>query len=257
MQLRSVPLPLMLVVLGANLGTALHAQNANSISDQEACQRMKTLLPLAQTIDDGHHLFFAQITGSRLNPAGFALSLKKRSDLTIAYSDLKDVVYNVVVGWSGGQIYFGKGNDEVAERFFKALSHLAAAAHAGQTPDCTIDPKAELDIFIRKAAAWRALTTKPVLSDEVTKKRLLAEDAIQERDLGAAVDDYKAGVDIDSTWAQGWYNAALICAELKNYSDAAFYMKHYLILQPDAPDAAAAKEKVLLWEAKAEAAGSK
>jgi hypothetical protein len=32
-------------------------------------------------------------------------------------------------------------------------------------------------------------------------------------------------------------------------------MKHYLILQPEAPDAPAAKEKLLLWQAKAEEAG--
>jgi hypothetical protein len=42
---------------------------------------------------------------------------------------------------------------------------------------------------------------------------------------------------------------------MKNYPAAAFYMKHYLILQPEAPDAPAAKEKLLLWQAKAEEAG--
>jgi hypothetical protein len=49
----------------------------------------------------------------------------------------------------------------------------------------------------------------------------------------------------------------LIYAEQQDYFDAAFYMKHYLILLPDATDAQAAKEKLLLWEAKAEEANSK
>ena len=111
--------------------------------------------------------------------------------------------------------------------------------------------------FQQKAAAWRAMNPKPPVSDEVTKKRLLAEDAVQEKNFAAAGDYYRAGSTIDPTWAPGWYNAAVISAELKNYSAAANYMKHYLILLPDAPDAAVAKEKVLLWEAKAEQAGSK
>jgi hypothetical protein len=34
-------------------------------------------------------------------------------------------------------------------------------------------------------------------------------------------------------------------------------MKHYLILLPDAPDAAAAKEEFLLWGVKAEEASGK
>ena len=101
------------------------------------------------------------------------------------------------------------------------------------------------------------MNPKPPVSDEVTKKRLLAEDAVQEKSFAAAEDYYKAGITIDPTWAPGWYNAALISAELKDYAAAALDMKHYLILLPDAPDAAAVKEKLLLWEAKAELAKGK
>jgi len=88
------------------------------------------------------------------------------------------------------------------------------------------------------------------LSDEVIKKRLLAEDAIEHKNLQGALSYYEAGVALDPAWAQGWYNAALIYAEQQDYFDAAFYMKHYLILLPDAPDATAAKEKLLLWRPK-------
>ncbi len=49
----------------------------------------------------------------------------------------------------------------------------------------------------------------------------------------------------------------MIYAEQQDYFDAAFYMRHYLILLPEATDAQAAKEKLLLWEAKAEEANSK
>jgi len=101
------------------------------------------------------------------------------------------------------------------------------------------------------------MSPKPAFSDEVIKKRLLAEDAIEHKNVRAAVGYYDAGVALDPTWAQGWYNAALLYAEQQDYFDAAVRMKHYLILLPEAPDAATAKEKLLLWEAKAEEANGK
>jgi regulator of sirC expression with transglutaminase-like and TPR domain len=75
--------------------------------------------------------------------------------------------------------------------------------------------------------------------------------------MDSAVSYYEDGVKLDPTWAQGWYNAALLYAEQRDYAHAALSMKHYLILLPDAPDAAPAKQKMLLWEAKAEEAAGK
>jgi regulator of sirC expression with transglutaminase-like and TPR domain len=99
-------------------------------------------------------------------------------------------------------------------------------------------------------ADWRKLYVKPPLSDEVTRLRLLAEDATEHKKMSDALEDYLAGVDADPTWAQGWFKAALLYAEQQDYDDAVFSMKHYLILLPDAPDAAAAKEKLLSWVTK-------
>ena len=39
--------------------------------------------------------------------------------------------------------------------------------------------------------------------------------------------------------ARGHYNRALILGELGNYDEAAFEMKKYLALEPEAPDARA------------------
>jgi hypothetical protein len=136
----------------------------------------------------------------------------------------------------------------------RALDQLIAEVHAGR-PVCgglPSDQKAELAAFAEKTAAWRALPAKPALSDEANKQRILAEDALQSKNLRAAVDYYETGVAAEPTWAQGWYNAALLHAELKEYSDAAYCMKHYLVLLPDAPDSPVAKDKAVLWEAKAE-----
>jgi tetratricopeptide (TPR) repeat protein len=105
--------------------------------------------------------------------------------------------------------------------------------------------------FQPKAAAWRALPAKPPLSAEVDRQRTLAENAIQEKNLDAAIEHYESGVEAQPMWSAGWYNLALIYAEQKNYADAVDRMKHYLELVPDAPDAQDARTQMIIWEDKA------
>jgi tetratricopeptide (TPR) repeat protein len=268
MQVRLIPVLTLLLALGWNLAGTIHADDAKSISDREACQRMKTLLPQATGYwGKGYSKFraFPKITGTRLTPTGFVLTVDKKPEVTVAYADVQNarVTNRIDVQFEAqGHTQWieidTNISDEVRGGFGGALNHLAEAAHAGRICDCTgnVMDKAELDTFAQKITAWRAMANKPTLSDDVIKKRLMAEDAIEHKNLKAAVSYYDAGVALDPTWAQGWYNAALIYAEQQNYFDAAIRMKHYLILMPDAPDAASAKEKLLLWEAKAEEAGS-
>ena len=58
----------------------------------------------------------------------------------------------------------------------------------------------ELAEFQQKAVAWQAMNPKPTVSDGVTK-RLLAEDAVEQKNFGPALDYYRAGITIDPTWA--------------------------------------------------------
>ncbi|MGB8887357.1 MAG: hypothetical protein WCC87_11580 [Candidatus Korobacteraceae bacterium] len=228
---------------------------------------MKTLLPLEQKFYVQKFGFWSgiKITGTHLTSAGFTLNLDKKPDISIAYADVKLAdLKNNYVGAVAFDIPDGQhilsGAKETRDQFFVAFRHLVDAAYAGRPCDCTrylIDIKTALDTFAQQTTAWRTAATKPALSDEVIKKRLLAEDAMEHKNLQTAVTYYEAGVALDPTWAQGWYNAGLLYAEQQDYFDAAFYMKHYLILLPDAPDAAAAKEKLLLWEAKEEEARGK
>jgi regulator of sirC expression with transglutaminase-like and TPR domain len=74
---------------------------------------------------------------------------------------------------------------------------------------------------------------------------------LKSKDLNGAALHYEAGVSSDPTWAQGWYNVALVYAELQDYFDAAQCMQHYVMLVPDAQDVRAAKDNIILWEAKA------
>jgi tetratricopeptide (TPR) repeat protein len=105
--------------------------------------------------------------------------------------------------------------------------------------------------FSATAKAWRENPVKPPLNAEAERQRILAENAIQEKNLDAAIEHYESGVEAQPMWPAGWYNLALIYAEQNNYTDAIDCMKHYLELAPDAPDSKDARTQMIIWEDKA------
>ena len=112
------------------------------------------------------------------------------------------------------------------------------------------------DAFRAQAAAWRALAVKPDLPEEARKQRLLAESYLREKDFKGSIGHYELGVMACATWPEGWFNLALLYAETGEYALAADRMKHYLELMPDSHDAAAARDKIVIWEDKASQARS-
>ncbi|HXN22849.1 MAG TPA: PDZ domain-containing protein [Candidatus Dormibacteraeota bacterium] len=101
------------------------------------------------------------------------------------------------------------------------------------------------------ADQWRTTAQKPPLSQTAERYRVLAENAIGEKNASAALQYYEEGLAAFPWWPQGWYNAALIAGENHIYSAAAVYMKHYLMLEPNSPDAKDAREQIIIWEEKA------
>ncbi len=108
-----------------------------------------------------------------------------------------------------------------------------------------------LRTFTQRAAAWRALASKPPVPEEVRVQRLLAEDAVKQNKPGEALNRYETGIELYPTWPQGRFNAALSAAELGFYTEAVEHMQAYLELVPDAPDAQAARDQVAIWQFKA------
>ncbi len=101
--------------------------------------------------------------------------------------------------------------------------------------------------FQQKAAAWRALPTKPAMSEEVRAARVQAENAFKEKRLRDAAAHYEEGIKIDPVWPEGYFNAALIYAELGDYDKAIWHMRAYVELVPDAPDARSARDQIAIW----------
>jgi tetratricopeptide (TPR) repeat protein len=142
------------------------------------------------------------------------------------------------VWWRGGQYM------QDAKNFAAALNRLHVLANDK-------DKDAAWNQFRQQAAAWRALATKPPLPDAVRIQRIAAEDAIKNSHPDAALEYYEEGLDLCPTWPEGHFNAALIAAELGDYTDAVEDMQSYLELVPNAADAQSARDQVDLWQLKA------
>lgn len=104
--------------------------------------------------------------------------------------------------------------------------------------------------FQEEAKAWRALPVKPAIPEDVRRFQLLAEDAIKNKNFEVAVDYYEQGLDVSSLWPEGQFNAALLYGEMGIYGQAVIHMKRYLELRPDAPDTQAARDQIVIWQAK-------
>jgi hypothetical protein len=135
---------------------------------------------------------------------------------------------------------------EETQSFANAMNHLRSVARG--------ESKGGQDAvwrdFQQKAATWRALSSKPPIPEEVRQHRLLAENALREKDLDTAIGEYEDGLTIFPVWAEGHFNAALLSAELGYYFEAIRHMRAYLDLVPKATDAQSARDQIIIWEAK-------
>jgi len=155
-------------------------------------------------------------------------------------------VWSGVTGGAYSMYVLGWKDERDAQRVVDALNRLIYEARA------VVTPKDDLSPFAANVQQWRDKPeSRPVAPDGWDRHRILAEQGIKDKDFVAAILNYERGVTAYPLWAQGWFNAALLYAELGEYDSAANRMKHYLLLAPDAPDAKAAREKVIIWEDKA------
>jgi len=109
-----------------------------------------------------------------------------------------------------------------------------------------------LDAFKPTAEAWRQSGSRVELSGEADRQRILAEAAVTEKNVDRAIGHYKTALELYPTWPQGQFNLALLCGQTGDYECAVLHMKEYMLLAPDAPDARAAYEKIVVWEDKIE-----
>ncbi len=137
-------------------------------------------------------------------------------------------------------------SEDDADRVVRDLKILVLDARQ----DLDAQVAENLEKFKQKAADWRAQAEKPPMPDEAHTHQVLAENAIEEKNLDKAEDEYLAALKIYPCWPEGQFNVASILGETGYYTGAIAHMREYLELVPDAPDAQDAKNKIIIWQDK-------
>lgn len=99
------------------------------------------------------------------------------------------------------------------------------------------------------AAQYRALAVKPAVSEEQRKMIVQANALTKQKEYGKAMVQYQKAIELDRTaYPEAYFNLALLAAQNNLPISAIFYMRHYLLLRPDAKDARSAQDKIYEWE---------
>jgi tetratricopeptide (TPR) repeat protein len=107
----------------------------------------------------------------------------------------------------------------------------------------------QLARFEPVAAEYRALAVKPSVSEEQRKLFVQANALTQQKQYGKALAQYRKAIELDRTaYPEAYFNLALLAAQEHAPVTAIFYMRHYLLLRPDAKDARSAQDKIYEWE---------
>jgi tetratricopeptide (TPR) repeat protein len=171
--------------------------------------------------------------------------------LFIAFTDL--IQRPVTVGKSSldypyvvnpGLVSFHFKNLTVAQKFADALYSIQKLK--GEFENEQAKRLAEYESL---AAQYRALTIKPPVSEEQRRLIVQANALNQRKDYGGAIDLYLKAVELDPvSYPAAYFNLALLYAQQQRYNKAIAYMKQYLMLVPEAPDARSAQDKIYEWE---------
>jgi hypothetical protein len=109
---------------------------------------------------------------------------------------------------------------------------------------------ANFEKFKLTCQSWHSLQEKPPMPEEAQRHKLLAENAVREKDMDKATDEYMDALKIYPCWPEGQYNVASILGDTGWYTGAITHMKYYLELVPNASDAQTAGNKIIIWQDK-------
>lgn len=109
--------------------------------------------------------------------------------------------------------------------------------------------RAEFEARFREALAkYPDPAGRPELPEEARRFKVQAEAAFRDRRIQDALNLYSQAAGAAPWWAEGFFNIALLAAELKQHDVAIRNMKRYLLLLPGAANAREAQDKVYEWE---------
>jgi tetratricopeptide (TPR) repeat protein len=87
------------------------------------------------------------------------------------------------------------------------------------------------------------------MSEGMRKIVVQANAMSQQKDYTGAIQEYLKAIELDPTsYPAAYFNLSLLLAQDKKPLSAIYYMKHYLLLVPEASDARSAQDKIYEWE---------
>ncbi len=194
---------------------------------------------------------------------GFNITYKRNKASTWLFSKLLKTpieiirVDDVPPSWSGYTIRLGglrftteanTGNFKQLANylcFFQQYYHL----YSEQPFNSIQQNDSLLSLFKSIAAKYRELKIKPAVSEEQRRFIVQANSLNEKKMFDKAIELYKKAVEIDPTaYPAAYSNLALLSAQVSNFDAAIFYMKKYLLLEPDGSDARSAQDKIYEWE---------
>lgn len=107
----------------------------------------------------------------------------------------------------------------------------------------------ELVLFEPFAAQYRALKVKPPIPEEQRELIVQANSFNQKKMYEKAIELYSKAIEVDQTaYPAAYSNLALLSAQIQKYDAAIYYMKKYLLLEPESSDARSAQDKIYEWK---------
>jgi tetratricopeptide (TPR) repeat protein len=145
--------------------------------------------------------------------------------------------------WLGNFRFSGYSNEpikQLANDLFFIQYHLNKKRYSS-----------ELTLFEPIAAKYRVLNVKPPVSEEQRKHIVQANSFNKDKQYTKAIELYKKALEVDQTaYPAAYSNLALLSAQINKFDAAIYYMKKYLMLEPESPDARSSQDKIYEWELK-------
>ena len=179
---------------------------------------------------------------------GVTFNATKKEKYTLHYSDKQEIIiqeYSYLgkvyeIKLSGLTVYYKIKDLEFAKRFADDLVYFQNMKDLVSVSD--------IKNFESIAADYRALKIKPPVAEEARKYIVQANAMTELKEYKKAIDFYDKALQIDPANPMVYNNQALLYAIVNRYADAINFMKKYLMLVPDAPDARAVQDKIYEWE---------
>ncbi|MDP2088679.1 MAG: tetratricopeptide repeat protein [Flavobacteriaceae bacterium] len=173
----------------------------------------------------------------------------KKNNLTLPFSKLIDstfIFYTYQKVWH--YVYF----PSLVNFVFSDLNNaqkLADDVYFIQYPLINKRRDSLINIFKPLAAQYGALKVKPPVSEEQRRLIVQANLLNQQKEYFDAIGLYKKAIKLDPTaYPTAYSNIALLYAQVNFFDYAIFFMKKYLLLEPNATDSRSAQDKIYEWE---------